>query len=471
MNRPANLAPAPPWSLQARVLATVLGLVTGVWLVAVVATWIDTRHELNELMDGHLAQVASFFAMQSLDALDGDDFPPAPLLHKNQPRVAFQVWHEGRLVVRSVNAPQLPLGDRVARRTQLREVQGQVWRVLGTMGKEEDVVIYIGEHESARRDVLMASLRGVLWPFALALPLLALGVWWAVSGSMRPLRELGAVVAVRHPGALDPMPLDAAPPEVRPLVTALNGLFDRVARMLESERRFNADAAHELRTPIAAIRMQAQVAQGATSDAERARALAATVQGCDRAARLVEQLLQLSRLEGEPVLAPTAHVDLVAVLRQVVQDLQPMAAARGQRVECDLAAAVLPVPMEPGLVQVLLRNLVDNALRYSPQDGVVRVIATQEAGGVPSVVVEDSGPGMTPQEMARLGERFFRVLGTAVRGSGLGWSIVQRIARLHGLDVTVARSGTLGGLHVRVSWPPAGEAASGASAAEKSIEE
>lgn len=471
MTESAGRARPAPWSLQARVLATVIGLVTGVWLVAVVATWIDTRHELNELMDGHLAQAASFFAMQSLDALDGDDFPPAPVLHKSQPRVAFQVWHEGRLVVRSVNAPQLPLGDRVSRRTQVREVQGQTWRVLGTVGKEDDVVIYIGEHESARRDVLMASLRGVLWPFALALPLLALGVWWAVRGSMRPLRELGAVVAVRRPGVLDPMPLDAAPPEVRPLLTALNGLFDRVARMLESERRFNADAAHELRTPIAAIRMQAQVAQGATSDADRAQALAATVQGCDRAARLVEQLLQLSRLEGEPVPTPTAHADLGAVVRQVAQDLQPMAAARGQRMDCDLAAAALPICMAPALAQALLRNLVDNALRYSPQDGVVRVTAAQDAGGVLSVVVEDSGPGMAPDAMARLGERFFRVLGTATSGSGLGWSIVQRIARLHGLGVTLTRSAALGGLHVRVTWPLAGEAAKDASAAKKSVEE
>lgn len=471
MTRPADLAPAPPWSLQARVLATVLGLVTGVWLVAVVATWIDTRHELNELMDGHLAQAASFFAMQSLDALDGDDFPPAPILHKNQPRVAFQVWHEGRLVVRSVNAPQVPLGDRVSRRTQVREVEGQTWRVMGTVGKESDVVIYIGEHESARRDVLMASLRGVLWPFALALPLLALGVWGAVRGSMRPLRDLGAVVAVRRPETLDPLPLDAAPPEVRPLVTALNGLFDRVARMLESERRFNADAAHELRTPIAAIRMQAQVAQGATSDADRAQALAATVQGCDRAARLVEQLLQLSRLEGEPPQVPTARTDLAAVASRLVEDLQPMAVARGQRIDCDFQSGAFSVPMEAALVHALLRNLVDNALRYSPQNGVVRVTAAQDVGGVLSVGVEDSGPGMAPQEMARLGERFFRVLGTEATGSGLGWSIVQRIARLHGLGVTVARSEAMGGLCVRITWPRAAEDVKGASAAEKSVEE
>lgn len=471
MTRPADLAPAPPWSLQARVLATVLGLVTGVWLVAVVATWIDTRHELNELMDGHLAQAASFFAMQSLDALDGDDFPPAPVLHKNQPRVAFQVWHEGRLVVRSVNAPQVPMGGRVSRRTQVRKVEGQTWRVLGTVGKEDDVVIYIGEHESARRDVLMASLRGVLWPFAAALPLLALGVWGAVRGSMRPLRELGAVVAVRRPETLDPLPLDSAPPEVRPLLTALNGLFDRVAWMLESERRFNADAAHELRTPIAAIRMQAQVAQGATSDADRAQALAATVQGCDRAARLVEQLLQLSRLEGEPTQVPTARTDLTAIASRLAEELQPMAMARGQRIDCDFPPGALSVPMEAALVHALLRNLVDNALRYSPQGGSVRVVAALDGGGAPFVVVEDSGPGMAPQEMARLGERFFRVLGTEATGSGLGWSIVQRIARLHGLGVTVARSEALGGLRVRITWPRAGGNARDASAAEKSVEE
>lgn len=449
------VAARPPWSLQARLLLTVLGLVTGIWIVAAVATWFDTRHELNELLDGHLAQAASFLVTQTVDELDGDDFPLAPVLHPYQPRVAFQVWHEGRLVVKSANAPAVPLGTRVSPEVESHTVDGRDWLVMATRGREADVVIYVGEFESARRDVLLASLRGVLWPFAIALPLLAVAIWWAVRGSVQPLRRLSAEVAQRRPQALQPMPLDATPPEVEPLVQALNGLFERVGHMLESERRFNADAAHELRTPIAGIRMQAQVALGAGSDAERNRALAATLQGCDRATHLVEQLLQLSRLEGEPAHAsPSApRVDLAAVATRQAGGLQVLSHERHQTLKVESPSGPLQVVMDPALAGVLVRNLLDNALRYSPVGGQVRLVVGPGASGQPRIVVEDSGPGMAPEEIARLGERFYRVLGSDAAGSGLGWSIVQRIARLYGLEVDVGRSDDLGGLRVRVGWP------------------
>jgi two-component system sensor histidine kinase QseC len=229
-----------------------------------------------------------------------------------------------RLVVRSTNAPEASLasGDVPGLRTSM--VEGDAWRVLTTPGREPDVVIHVGELESARHHILMASLRSIGLPMLLALPLLALGIWWAVRGAVRPLRALGQAVAARRPQALQPLSVHAVPREVAPLVTALNGLFERMTDLLESERRFTADAAHELRTPIAAIRMQVQVAQEAPSDAGREQALAATLQGCDRAARLVEQLLQLARLESEasygegPVRPGPSSADMAAIARALV---------------------------------------------------------------------------------------------------------------------------------------------------------
>ena len=299
------------------------------------STWYDTGHELDELLDAHLAQAASLLVMQRLDDLEGDNFPPPPTLHKYQTRVAIQVWHEGRLVVRSTNAPEAPFGFGEAPGLRTSVIDGEAWRVLTTPGREPDVLIHVGELESARHDILLASLRSIAWPMLLALPLLALGIWWAVRGAVRPLRQLGQAVALRRPQALQPLSAHAVPPEVAPLVAALNGLFERMADLLESERRFTADAAHELRTPIAAIRMQAQVAQGATREPERAQALAATLLGCDRAARLIEQLLQLARLEGEvarggPVdPAGTVSADLTAAARGLMAELELQAQVRG----------------------------------------------------------------------------------------------------------------------------------------------
>jgi two-component system sensor histidine kinase QseC len=238
---------------------------------------------------------------------------------------------------------------------------------------------------------------------------------------------------------------------MQPLVAALNGLFARIAQLLEAERRFTADAAHELRTPIAAIRAQAQVALAAASDeGERRHALEATLIGCDRAAHLVDQLLTLSRLEYAAP-APATALDVSALARRVVADLAPLALAKQQSIELD-AAQPCSARGDEALLGALLRNLVDNAIRYSPPSARVRVAVAPGAAEARKVelTVEDSGPGMTDEHRAHLGERFFRVLGNEQPGSGLGWSIVRRIAAAHGATIDVGRSAALGGLRVRV---------------------
>ena len=328
----------PTWSLAQRLTAMVLGFVLLTWAATVGVAWFVTQHELNELLDAHLAQTAALLATGEVDDDDDDDaVVRAPtLLHKYQSRVAFQIWHKGKLRARSADAPEAPLAPADARGLSDQRLDGVRWRVYTatreSRGRVKDV-IHVGEHLSARRHVLLASLRGTLLPLLVALPLLAAGIWWAVRRAVRPLRRLGASVAARRPQALEPLPEHGVVPEVRPLVRALNDLFERVHEQLASERRFTADAAHELRTPIAGIRMQAQVAQGATQDDERRAALAATIAGCDRATRLVEQLLQLARLEAEVSDADTREggagaCDLATVAAQQAQDLQPQARAR-----------------------------------------------------------------------------------------------------------------------------------------------
>jgi two-component system sensor histidine kinase QseC len=364
--------------------------------------------------------------------------------------VVFQLWHDGQLLARSANAPPEPLTERRKRGFADSVVAGKAWRVFVAQGREKDVLILVGERQSVRNDIVLASLTSMLKPMAWTLPLLALGIWWAVRGSVRPLRQLGRTVAARQPQALEPLSTEGVPPEVLPLVAALNGLFERTAHLLAAEQQFTADAAHELRTPIAGIRMQAQVAQGATQDAERAQALAATIQGCDRATRLVEQLLLLARLDAETACTSAPQTDLAEVAHAVAADLHPIAAARGQGVKLDIPGPA-PMPLAEPLARVLLRNLLDNALRYSPDGARVRVQVTPATPtNLATLCVEDSGPGLENAAIARLGERFFRVLGTGQSGSGLGWSIVQRIARLHGLRVEIDRSPELGGLRVRI---------------------
>nr|WP_296449653.1 ATP-binding protein [Rhodoferax sp. UBA5149] len=447
-------------SLQARLLVLVLGLVTVVWLGAALLTWYDARHELGELLDGHLAQAAALLVVQQSkadgdgDEDDDDGVADAPSLHKYAPQVAFQVFHEGRLVSRSVNAGTTPMSTKSSGFVTVRLPDDAQWRVFAARGAERDVQVYVGEQTASRNGILWAVLRSVLLPLVFALPLLALAGWWAVRRGLSPLRQLSHVLGHRQPQALEPVVLGDMPSEMRPLVQALNELFERIGRMMAFERRFTADAAHELRTPIAAIRAQAQVALGAGADAaQRDHALQTTLAGCDRATRLVEQLLMLARLEATPFSAaePVLTVDLSAVARRVAADLAPAALARHQTLEL-VAKAPCVVAGDDMLVAVLVRNLIDNAMRYSPEGAQIQVCVATESGQ-PQLRVEDSGPGMTEPEMARLGERFYRVLGHAQPGSGLGWSIVKRIADVFGAQVRMSRSDLLGGLAVTVRWP------------------
>jgi len=442
-------------SLQSRLLVPLLALLTAVWLATVLLTWFDVQHELDELLDGHLAQAAALLVMQQAGEPDHDGVEDSPSLHKYAPRVMFQVFHEGRLVLRSANAGATPMSSHGPGFATER-LDGELWRVFATKGAESDVQVYVGELNESRDSILMAVLQGVMWPLAFALPLLALVGWWTVQKGLAPLRQLSHLLGQRRPQALESLQIDRLPSEMEPVVQALNALFDRIEHMVAAERRFTADAAHELRTPIAAIRAQAQVAMGAGDDLpQREHALQATLAGCDRATRLVEQLLTLARLEEAPVSSRTS-VDLSALTRRVAADLAPAALARQQSIELDAAkpCAVLGAEM---LVAVMVRNLIDNAIRYSPDQARIRVSVQSEPGQT-VLRVQDSGPGMTEAELARLGERFFRVLGTEQTGNGLGWSIVARIAAVLDARIEVKRSELLGGLAVTVRWPTPAQA-------------
>lgn len=443
-------------SIQRRLLARLLGGTLLVWLAASLATWRDVRHELDELLDAHLAQAAALLVVQQAGDIErhgiDDDEPErtidAPVLDRHATRSAFQVLHEGRIVVRSSDAPHRAFGPPDASGFfEFEDEHARRWRVYATRGEAHDIAVFVGEQLDARAEIVRGALRGALAPMAVAIALFALLAAWAVRRALRPLHALAGELAQRRGDAVDPVALADRPREIAPLVDALDALFARIGAMVQSERRFTADAAHELRTPIAAIRTQAQVALGAGDDgAERAHALRATIAGCDRATRLVEQLLTLSRLDAGAAVARET-VDLAALARRVVGELAPHALDRGQALSLEVAA---PRTLDgaPTLLGVLLRNLVDNALRYSPDGARIDVQVGDTHDGAVLLRVCDSGPGLDPAVAARLGDRFHRGLGHGQAGSGLGWSIVQRIAQVHALDVTTATAAGLGGLAV-----------------------
>jgi two-component system sensor histidine kinase QseC len=407
-------------------------------------------HELDELLDAHLTQAAALLVVQHSRRLAHDDerVLDAPSLHRYAPRAVFQVFHEGGLALRSSQAPTAPLVAGMASGFHTVMRDGVGWRVFVTRGASADVTVLVGERESARREILWALLAPLLGLGGAALGLIALLGAAVLHWGLAPLRRLRDELAARRPDELAALALADAPAELVPLLTTLNALFVRIQALLQGERRLTADAAHELRTPIAAIRAQAQVAAGARDAGERAHALAATLAGCDRAARLVDQLLMLARLEADAA-PPRTPLDLRELARQAVADAAESPQNRGHALALEAGAAV-QAQGDPLLTQLLLRNLLDNALRYSAPGSPVRLrVAATPAGW--RLTVEDGGHGLDESGVARLGQRFQRGADAAAPGSGLGWSIVKRIAALQGWAVAADRSPALGGLRVELA--------------------
>jgi two-component system sensor histidine kinase QseC len=374
-----------------------------------------------------------------------------PRQYKQERKIAFQVWDRSdALLLRSASAPETRLSERDEGYADA-VIDGKRWRIFSRRDESGRYVVQVGERYELR-DELAESVAGhLMHPLAVALPVLALLIWFAVGAGLAPLGRLAAEVGRRAPDNLAPLEESRTPREVRPLLGALNTLFARLRALLEQERRFTADAAHELRTPLAAVKTQAQVALGAVDAEERARALAHVVTGTDRAAHLVEQLLMLARLDPQTALAQARPASLRDLAAECVAAQAPAAAQKNVGVGLAAEDDGL-IAGDSTLLAVLLRNLVDNAVRYSPAGGEIEVSIGREDGTV-VLRVTDNGPGIPEAERSRVFERFYRVLGSGEEGSGLGLSIVKRIADLHRASIALAAGPGGRGLKMSVAFP------------------
>ena len=438
------------FSLRQRLLFTLLGSIALVWLATAVFSYFDARHELDELLDAHLAQSVSLLLAQTGHEPEEIDTEHMPQLHKRARGVAIQIWENGdALRLHSASAPDARMSG-VDEGFSDALIAGKRWRVFSGWDGQRRYLVQVGERYATREEIAVNLVRNLLLPLLFALPLLGLLVWVNVARALRPLAALGRQVAGRDPGNLVTLDASAIPVEVMPLVENLNRLFERVTQLIANERRFTADASHELRTPLAALKTQAQVARAAASAAARARALDQVIAGCDRATHLVQQLLTLARLDPEAHGTKAQSCDLQVLARAAVADLAPYALSR--KIEIDLAeGAAVEVTGHADLMAILLRNLIDNAIRYSPAGGNVHV-RTAGDNRAATLTVTDQGPGIPADERCKVGQRFYRILGTEASGSGLGLSIVKRIAELHGASVTLDDGERGKGLSVVVTF-------------------
>ena len=440
-------------TLQRRLLMLLLIGAPAIWLIAVGFSGWRARVEINELFDTQQVRLA-----QQVLALVPDGLPAqgrevvAPAGERGGADLAdmsVAVWDaQGRRLLVDREGATLPLERDRAGFTGFVS-DGQAWRVF-YLRSAQGIVVAVGQLAEERDEVLRDLLLSQLLPWLLMLPVLLAVLVASVRRALRPVHVLTQQLEARHADDLQPVKA-AVPTELQPLIHSINGLFERIARAVEHERRLTADAAHELRTPLAALRAQWEAADAAQRRGDLAAVEHARQQvgkGIERIEHLFEQLLALARAEGS-ALQNAALVDWTRVLEQALADCLPLLEERGADVDVawpEHGLVAMPLRGDATLLATLLRNLVDNALRYGGTKVDVRVAPDR-------IVVEDNGPGVPATLLPRLGDRFHRPPGQVQAGSGLGLSIVRRIAELHGLTVRYANRSDGAGLRVELIRP------------------
>ncbi|TWI60935.1 two-component system OmpR family sensor kinase/two-component system sensor histidine kinase QseC [Pseudoduganella lurida] len=449
------MKPEAPWSLRRRLLVAILVASVVLWLASLGIVTVIAWQETNDVFDDALEESGQMIMAATTDWEERGLLAQARADngHGRKVDMQYQIVAEGRVLRRTSGAPDRPFvtgfddddGFADAR------IDGRRWRVFVVRDEARHVEVQVGQKYAKRYDIL-AELAEHLWlPVLGFLMLLALVCWFLAGRVLQPLRRTATAIAAKTPNDLAPVVIEGQPRELLPIVGALNDVLGRLDGALQAERRFTADAAHELRTPLAGLHMHVQLLQRQHPD------LVAPFQklrqDIGRSTALVDSLLTLARLDplGREQLS-TQTVPLPPLLEQLAAAHAVEASRRG--ITLAVQCGVTSVTANPPLLEIVLRNLVDNALRYCPDGSRIEVVATSESGQ-PRIVVRDDGPGVDEGSRRRLTERFFRVLGQGQGGSGLGLSIVRRIAELHGIGLSFGPGINGRGLGITLDWPPA----------------
>jgi len=429
-------------SLRRAALSWMTALLTAVGLVTIVVSYWYARSEAAEFLDGQLRQIALNAGPGMLSAI-------APGAADRDPEDQFAITirdSEGRVVHQSLPQESIPQQSQPG----FSDVQaaGRLWRVY--MARSGDRTVQVAQRDTVRAEIADSAALGAAAPVLIVIPLSWLVVGWALNRVLGPLSDVADDIAARSASATEPISLTRVPSEVRPLVESMNGLIARLRAAVEAQKRFVADAAHELRTPLATMQIEVDNLRAAASVDQDDRVTALAL-GVKRASALADQLLELARLD-EPAPAQRSPLDFSALVLDCVGGCAPLADRKG----VDLGASVSPALQVNGVeneLRALLTNLIDNALRYTPSGGKVDVSLRVNDGRLAAEIL-DTGPGLPKGSEARVFDRFYRGGWGESEGAGLGLPIARRVAERHGLTLTVENRGDgVSGVLARLAGP------------------
>lgn len=445
------------FSLRLKLVVMLLLLALITWGAASLLAWHQTYKTINELFDTQQMVFAKRLSVLPSDLdLNSSSLPKTKLmLRKNRGNqddeaLAFAIFTpQGEMVLNDGdNGRKIPFEFRREGFSEGR-IKGSddEWRFVWLKSAEGKYIIVVGQEWEYRQEMAMHIMVAQFLPWLSALPIMLILFLWLLTRALRPLRQVAIQLYHRQPDELSAVRVERLPTEVKPLLDALNSLFERIQLMFARERQFTSDAAHELRSPLAALKVQAEVVQIAGHDpAIREHAVANLSEGIDRAARLVDQLLTLSRLESLSQLDDVEQLSWLSLIDSSVKDIAAEATAARATVEITVINEPSPIIGQHLLLAILLRNLLHNAIRYGKAGGKVEIELNRDY-----LAITDDGQGVTEDVLNRLGERFYRPPGQEKTGSGLGLSIAKRIAQLHHLRLVFANVEN-GGFCVKIYW-------------------
>jgi signal transduction histidine kinase len=402
----------------------------------------NTLKENEQLFDYQLRQTALSLRDQGVAA----DLQQ-PGADEDAPAVVVQIWTMNGTAL-YLSHPGTALPDRAILGFSDVDAGNRRWRVYSMVARNR--IIQVAQPLELRRDLAAAAALRSLRPLLIFAPLMALLIWLLVDRALRPVQRLAQEVRLRDAGSLAPLAEHGLPSEVQPVAHAINSLLERLKLAFDSQRAFVADAAHELRSPLTALKLQLQLMARAGDEPARQAAAARLEQGVERATRLIGQLLIAARTAPGETGAAMQPLDLCELARQAVAEAWPLAEARRIDLWLDAPAAA-GVTADADALRILMRNLLDNAIRYTPEGGRVDMAIMPAPDGL-LLRVDDSGPGIPPAERERAFQRFYRGQRADSDGSGLGLAIVANIAARHGAGVALLDA-PLGGLRVELRFP------------------
>lgn len=451
-------------SIRRRTLTLIIGLLLAGLAILSVFNVHDSNHEIAEVYDAQLAQnarllqgvmrmpLASTERTQLYQAFNQALGEAKPRVdgHPYESKIAFQVWDpKGDVLVYTASAPSFTVPPTQPGFSDVVDLKNQQWRAFLLEDKQNGLRIWVGERNNVRADLVDRIVRHTLWPNVLGSLILAAMVWLAIGWGLKPLADMAQTLRARHSGSLEPLQLTPLPSELEPMQAALNRMLAQIQEVLGRERRFIADAAHEMRTPLAVLRVHAQNLLEAGTEQERRDSLGFLISGVDRTSRLVNQLLTMARLEPKPTPPPLQRIDLSETVHNSLVQLTPWLLSIKLELVFEDSVEPLQIMASAAAIDIALNNLITNAANFSPKNGVITVTLTQ-ADGLCHLSIEDQGPGIDEKDKARLFERFYS-RGNA-QGAGLGLTIVNTIATQLGGKVTLVNQAQ-GGLRATLSIP------------------